>query len=321
MLRKLLALSCFAPLATANQLALAPSCSTVLAYGIPNNWCNVSFVGEPGDILLRKHLLVRFDVAQHLPAGSVVNGATLLVSAQGFTDPTNFVVHELLAPACPGAVWSGSPLGLGASAGAPLFTGGSWTTTLTSPTFTSVVDNWFGVPAQNFGLMFAVPVDATLGGEIFYEACVSVTLVVDFTPPPPCPVPVSYCVAAANSQGPNGSHMSITGSTSLAANNLVLVADGVRPGAPGFFYFGATQQQIPLGNGFSCAGNPLFRLATPNLFADANGKLVRPVNFTVGSALNIQPGSVWNFQVKYRDVPGGGARYNFSDGLQITFCP
>jgi hypothetical protein len=31
-------------------------------------------------------------------------------------------------------------------------------------------------------------------------------------------------------------------------------------------------------------------------------------------------GETWNFQFWYRDKPFGGADYNFSDGLTVTFC-
>ncbi len=35
----------------------------------------------------------------------------------------------------------------------------------------------------------------------------------------------------------------------------------------------------------------------------------------------ILDGSTWNFQFWYRDPNGGGAFYNFTDGLSATFCP
>ena len=35
----------------------------------------------------------------------------------------------------------------------------------------------------------------------------------------------------------------------------------------------------------------------------------------------ISAGSTWNFQFWYRDPAGGGAGFNLSDGLQLTFCP
>jgi hypothetical protein len=317
MFKPALLVAVLASLAGANQVTLAPACSTTLEFFANSPYCNVSWDEDDGFPLAHNSFVVRFDVASQLPAGSTVNSATLHLDASAFTGGP-FSVRELLATTDCATTWSGPFAGTGAACSASLANasvpqGGATPLALSSLALASVVQTWTDAPASNHGFLLVAEL-------VSVQICVSnLALEIDFTPP--CPAPVSYCIAAPNSQGPNGSHMSITGSTSLAANDMVLVADGVRPGAPGFFYFGATQQQIPLGNGYSCAGNPLWRLATPNLFADANGMLFRPVNFTVGSALNIQPGSVWNFQVKYRDIPGGGARYNFSDGLQVTFCP
>lgn len=290
--------------AIAQHVDVPFTCHQRLTSGPPNPFCDPSWV----DGSVRNHAVIVFDLASLVPVGSTVTQANF--SAHYFSGakwPASVEFHELLQPRCPGGVWSGPMTGLGAPAGPVIVPG--------TAAFVAVVQHWVDNPGQNFGLLLAA-------SAVDSEACLSnVFLNVDFVPPQPCVPPVSYCIAAPNSQGPNGAHLSITGSSSLAQNDLVLVASGVRPGAPGFFYFGATQQQIPLGNGYSCAGTPLFRLAAPNLFADASGVLRRPVDFTVGSALNIQPGSVWNFQVKYRDIPGGGAGYNFTDGLQLTFCP
>ena len=32
-------------------------------------------------------------------------------------------------------------------------------------------------------------------------------------------------------------------------------------------------------------------------------------------------GETWNFQFLYRDLAGGGALFNLTDGLGVTFCP
>jgi hypothetical protein len=323
-MRTLLALAVLAPgllalPATAStHVDLTPSCTQWLTFG-PHTGCSVEWTGDEdnGDVFWRTHSAVRFDLAAQIPSGSTVTAVSLTLQVLVFPDASVYEIRELLGAACPGT-WSGPGAGLGAPAGAPLFTSFDGVGTVFSPTFSSaaftqVVQHWVDTPAQNFGLLFAA-------FPIISEACITqFVLHVDYDTP--CPAPVNYCIAAPNSQGPNGAHMSILGSTSVAANDMVLVATGVRPGAPGFFYFGATQQQIPLGNGFSCAGNPLLRLASPNLFANASGQLVRPVNFTVGNALHIQPGSTWNFQVMYRDLAGGGAGFNLTDGLAITFCP
>ncbi len=35
----------------------------------------------------------------------------------------------------------------------------------------------------------------------------------------------------------------------------------------------------------------------------------------------VTPSSTWYFQLWYRDIAGGPAGFNFSDGLSATFCP
>jgi hypothetical protein len=35
----------------------------------------------------------------------------------------------------------------------------------------------------------------------------------------------------------------------------------------------------------------------------------------------VAPGSTWYFQAWFRDPAAGGAAFNLSDGLAVTFCP
>jgi plastocyanin len=133
-----------------------------------------------------------------------------------------------------------------------------------------------------------------------------------------------YCTAAPNSAGP-GALMDTNGETSVAENQFVLTA-GPAPVQPGLFFYSAGQTNggggIPFGNGFRCVGtpsDPIFRL--PVIQADASGTFTFAVDFTslpVGGA--IQGGTTWNFQCWFRDPAAGGAAFNLSDGLRVTFC-
>jgi hypothetical protein len=38
------------------------------------------------------------------------------------------------------------------------------------------------------------------------------------------------------------------------------------------------------------------------------------------AAGQITAGSTWNFQFWFRDPVAGGASFNLSDGLEVTFC-
>jgi hypothetical protein len=143
---------------------------------------------------------------------------------------------------------------------------------------------------------------------------------------PPCaPQVQNFCVTSPNSVGP-GALMSYGGSTSVADNDLVLIAYGVRPNQNGIFFYGPSEISQPLGNGIRCVGGGslgIFRF--PVRQADAFGDLNYVVDFNVPPASQgngqITPGSLWRFQAWYRDPQGGGATFNLSDGLAITFCP
>lgn len=131
-------------------------------------------------------------------------------------------------------------------------------------------------------------------------------------------VGVNYCVLSPNSAGA-GAVMGYLGSTSFAANDFTLTVSACPPGKAGIFFFGALQSNVPFGAGVRCVDNPLQRLSL--LTTDANGDASYDVDLTAPPAAGtITPGSVWNFQFWFRDPGFGGADFNLSDGLEVTFC-
>jgi len=56
---------------------------------------------------------------------------------------------------------------------------------------------------------------------------------------------------------------------------------------------------------------------------DMFGNVVDPLDITnpPEASGQIFAGSTWNFQFWYRDPLGGPAGFNFSDGLEVPFCP
>lgn len=132
----------------------------------------------------------------------------------------------------------------------------------------------------------------------------------------------TYCIAAPNSIGP-GANIDYLGSTSVSFNDFTLHVSGATAGT-GLFYYGDTQTQTPLGDGFLCVTGNAFRLgpATP-AFGGMNQRLlnfaVQPAGFGPGQVL---PGSTWYFQYRYRNVNGPlHTGFNQSDGLAVTFMP
>ncbi len=125
-----------------------------------------------------------------------------------------------------------------------------------------------------------------------------------------------YCTAAANSVGA-GANISVSGSTSVASNDLVLSAGPV-PNQPAIFFFGPNQIEVPFGNGFRCVGGAVKRL--PVVFGSGN-TITHPLDNTQSpSAGAVIAGSTWNFQAWYRDPNAGGKNFNLSDALQVDFC-
>lgn len=137
--------------------------------------------------------------------------------------------------------------------------------------------------------------------------------------PVSCPPPIAFCTTSPNSAGP-GARMGWSGEPSIAANSFWLTVTAAAPGQNGIFYYGPNQVQTPFGNGVRCVGGGVVRL--PVIQTDAFGDAQLHLDFTTlppGGA--ITPNSTWNFQFWYRDPPGGGATFNLSDGLSVTFCP
>lgn len=129
----------------------------------------------------------------------------------------------------------------------------------------------------------------------------------------------NFCPVVANSFG-FGALIGSSGSQSVAANNFTLEVTGSVPGQPGIFFFGPSQIQVPFGNGFLCIGAPQLRLLPP-VVADALGMTSTPVDFSVAPGDSITGASTWYFQHWYRDPAAGGAAFNLSNGLEVTFCP
>jgi hypothetical protein len=131
-------------------------------------------------------------------------------------------------------------------------------------------------------------------------------------------VGASFCTSYPNSSG-SRAVASAAGSTSIAANDLVLQAAPLPASSNGLFFFGSTATQVPFGNGIRCVAAPSQRLP---LGVVSSGVLTSSVDNTAPPAApHLAPGSTWNFQAWFRDAPAGGSNYNLSDGYRITFTP
>jgi hypothetical protein len=125
-----------------------------------------------------------------------------------------------------------------------------------------------------------------------------------------------YCSATPNSTG-SAAQMSLVGSPSIAANDIVLRAEPT-PNEPGIFIMGTSTEGFPLGPGTLCVALPFHRLQ----FAfGVNNVMDFAVDLNnLPPAFGVMAGEVWNFQAYYRDpsVPPG---FNLSNGLHLLFAP
>lgn len=129
-------------------------------------------------------------------------------------------------------------------------------------------------------------------------------------------VGTSFCPSAANSTGAPTA-LSASGSPVVTENDLTLRAAPV-PDTVGIFFYGDTQVSVPFGNGSRCVGGQTFRFPASHAVA---GSLSRTLDLDSppSPAGQIAAGATWSFQALYRDPAAGGARFNLSDGLEITF--
>ncbi len=121
------------------------------------------------------------------------------------------------------------------------------------------------------------------------------------------------CEVGPNSTG-NPALMSFSGSLSIATNNFTVNAFELPHNQFYIFFHGPNQTELPFGNGSLCIAAPQTRL-TPPVKSSATGlasRLVDISGFPVGDMC---------FQCWFRDPPAGGAFFDLSDRLKVTFVP
>jgi hypothetical protein len=132
------------------------------------------------------------------------------------------------------------------------------------------------------------------------------------------PIGTSYCVASPNSTGA-GATIRAIGSATVSQNDVSLVCERLPANKAGLFFFGPSQVQVPFGNGFRCVGGSFLRLGPPQ-FSSAQGVTLRDLDLAAPPALGVvAPGVTSNFQFWYRDPAAGGASFNLSNAVSVTW--
>lgn len=136
--------------------------------------------------------------------------------------------------------------------------------------------------------------------------------------------PFQYCQSTVNTTG-SAATMTHTGSPSLTAANLTLVANDVPVNQFLLFILSDTADFSP---GFAgsqgnlCVGGSIVRLNNFLQNSGAQGQATLPIPYgslPQGTVLDI--GETWHFQAWFRDTVGGVPTSNTTSGLQVTFAP
>ena len=148
------------------------------------------------------------------------------------------------------------------------------------------------------------------------------TVTIVWQAPVVCSAPTNYCTANPNSTGLPAT-ISWSGSTHIGANNFAIQVFDLPAQTSGICFFGSAATQVPFGNGWRCVASPVQRLSVQQ--ASIFGDLTRAVDFTqppfASGPSAIHAGLTKCFQCWYRNPAAGGAGFNLSDGLAVTFCP
>ena len=129
----------------------------------------------------------------------------------------------------------------------------------------------------------------------------------------------NFCIPLPNSTG-QPAQISLIGTPSLSLNNATLRCTQLPPTTSGLFFFGtgSLNPGNPFGNGRLCISGSIRRLPLTQAVA---GVVNQAQNFGSTPYAGIQAGDVRFFQFWYRNTAAGGAGFNLSDGIRVTFCP
>jgi len=126
----------------------------------------------------------------------------------------------------------------------------------------------------------------------------------------------------ANSTG-SGSLLTITGSASVSANDMVLTSTGSPANKPGVFFQGDALENggmgVPFGDGVRCIGGTLQRFGV--VFTDASGGAT--VNYSSIPGNAAAPGDTLYYQWWHRDPNNGpcSGGFNVSNAGRVVWLP
>lgn len=170
------------------------------------------------------------------------------------------------------------------------------------------------------------PVDVILHVDIFdADSCNNYALEILFGSGG---IGTNFCQANANSTG-NLGLIRANGSTSLAANNITLIATQLPNNQFGLLINSLNTGFIPNSGGSTgnlCLGSGIGRHIDLMASSGSNGTINFPINLlalpTNNGLIATTVGQDWKFQTWYRDTGAGGSgSSNLTNGIRITLTP
>jgi hypothetical protein len=139
---------------------------------------------------------------------------------------------------------------------------------------------------------------------------------------------VDFCEPAVPNSTFRSGEIGVVGSTSVAANNVRLIARNLPNGSSGFFLTSQTAVAVPMAGGsqgtMCIAGGPIGRYVGPGQVKNSGllGSFFLDIDLTQHPTptgfISVLPGQSWNFQCWYRDANPGPVS-NFTNAHSVTF--
>jgi len=174
--------------------------------------------------------------------------------------------------------------------------------------------DYFCLPHFSFGMVGAVTVAPSEPGSGFCSGDGSGTAC-------PCGNTGGSGEGCANDTG-SGGVLSASGSTSIAADDLVLSATNLTPG-PGLFFQGNNAVNSgngnPFGDGLRCAGGNVVRLEVR--FANSGNGFTTASTISVSTKGGVSAGQTKRYQYWYRDSGTSpcSSLFNLTNGYELTW--
>ena len=169
----------------------------------------------------------------------------------------------------------------------------------------NVVNDYYGRLEMSWDLGMSLWLDPLGGGEGYMDG-------MELGAPPGNPH--TYCTAKTTSLGSTAA-IGWSGSTSVAANDLLVQCSGAIPNKLGLVFFGSQPRSAPFYGGWLCATSPLKR--SPLFAFDSSG-----FHAAAASSADEDVATTRYYQFWFRD--GGhpdGTGVGLSDALKVTFDP